>query len=124
MPTRTPSDTDVATAVDGYIAETEEIIYYSFNPKILDLNREYICCGDPGFDRRLKFDVVDDQCIIGTPAQASNNFAAFRHMGVEQFMFRTRFQGMTKEAARQSIELFRSDVIAAVYASIRQYYLI
>jgi len=109
-----PADADVAIMVDGYVAKTEDAAYDALDPYMLDLHEKYISWGNPEFDRRPTFDDVDDQCIIGTPAQAAEKVAEFRDMGVDQFIFRTQFPGMSQDAATQSIELFRDEVIAAV----------
>lgn len=106
-----PDEADVMIMVDGYVAETEEEAYDALDPYMLDLHEKYIKWGNPEFDDRPTFDDVDDQCVIGTPAQVAEKVEQFRDLGVDNFIFRTQFPGMSQEAALRSIQLFADEVV-------------
>jgi alkanesulfonate monooxygenase SsuD/methylene tetrahydromethanopterin reductase-like flavin-dependent oxidoreductase (luciferase family) len=105
-----PDDADVAIMVDGYVAETEAEAYDALDPYMLDLHEQYIKWGNPEFQERPTFADVEDQCIIGTPEQAAEKLELFEEMGVDQFIFRTQFGGMSQESALESIRLFGEEV--------------
>lgn len=107
-----PDDAEVAIMVDGYVAETEDEAYDALDPYMLDLHEQYIKWGNPEFDDRPTFDDVDDQCIIGTPAQVTEKVKRYRDMGVDRFIFRTQFGGMDQETALKSVRLFRDEVMS------------
>lgn len=106
-----PGDGNVTIMVDGYIAETEEAAYDALDPYMLDLHEEYIKWGNPEFQERPTFDDVDDQCIIGTPAQVAEKIEQFEEMGVDHLIFRTQFGGMSQESTLKSIRLFGEEVM-------------
>lgn len=105
-----PDEASVTIMVDGYVAETEEEAYDALDPYMLDLHEEYIKWGNPEFDDRPTFEDVDDQCVIGTPEQVAEKIERFEEMGVDHFIFRTQFGGMSQESALESIRLFGEEV--------------
>lgn len=107
-----PDNGKVTIMVDGYVAENEEAAYEALDPYMLDLHEQYIKWGNPEFEGRPTFDEIDDQCVIGTPAQVAEKVARFQEMGVDRFIFRTQFGGMDQEATLDSIRLFRDEVIS------------
>lgn len=106
-----PDEAKVTIMVDGYVAESEEDAYEALDPYMLDLHEQYIKWGNPEFEGRPTFDDVDDQCLIGTPAQVAEKVAQFRDMGVDRLIFRTQFGGMSQESTLNSIRLFRDEVM-------------
>jgi len=107
-----PDNGKVTIMVDGYVAENEDAAYEALDPYMLDLHEQYIKWGNPEFEGRPTFDEIDDQCVIGTPAQVAEKVARFQEMGVDRFIFRTQFGGMDQEATLDSIRLFRDEVIS------------
>lgn len=107
-----PDDAEVTIMVDGYVAETEAEAYDALDPYMLDLHEQYIKWGNPEFDDRPTFEDVDDQCMIGTPAQVADKVDQYRDMGVDRLIFRTQFGGMSQETALDSIRLFRDEVMS------------
>lgn len=106
-----PDDADVTIMVDGYVAETEEAAYDALDPYMLDLQEKYIKWGNPEFEGRPSFEDMEEQCVIGTPAQVAEQVAQYEDIGVDHFIFRTQFPGMSQDSARQSIQLFRDEVM-------------
>lgn len=107
-----PEEGDVIIMVDGYVAETEGEAYEALDPYMLDLHEQYIKWGNPEFDGRPTFDDVDDQCVIGTPSQVAEKVEQFRDIGVDHFIFRTQFPGMSQAATLKSVRLFRDEVMS------------
>lgn len=109
-----PADASVTIMVDGYVAETEAEAYDALDPFMLDLHEQYIKWGNPEFEGRPTFDDVDEQCAIGTPAQVAETVARFRDLGVDRFIFRTQFPGMSQATTLRSLRLFRDEVMPEV----------
>jgi len=107
-----PDEADVTIMVDGYVAQEEAAAYDALDPYMLDLHEQYIKWGNPEFEGRPTFDEIDEQCVIGTPAQVAEKVARFDDMGVDRFIFRTQFGGMDQETTLESIRLFRDEVIS------------
>lgn len=105
-----PDEAEVTIMVDGYVAETEDAAYDALDPYMLDLHEQYIKWGNPEFEKRPTFEDVDDQCVIGTPEQVAETVEQFEAIGVDHFIFRTQFGGMTQESALDSIRLFGEEV--------------
>lgn len=106
-----PEEADVTVMVDGYVAAHEQAAYEALDPYMLDLHERYIKWGNPEFDDRPTFEDVDEQCVIGTPSQVAEKIERFRDIGVDQFVFRTQFPGMSQEATLRSVCLFRDEVM-------------
>jgi alkanesulfonate monooxygenase SsuD/methylene tetrahydromethanopterin reductase-like flavin-dependent oxidoreductase (luciferase family) len=107
-----PDEADVTIMVDGYVAQEEAAAHDALDPYMLDLHEQYIKWGNPEFEGRPTFDEIDEQCVIGTPAQVAEKVARFDDMCVDRFIFRTQFSGMDQETTLESIRLFRDEVIS------------
>lgn len=105
-----PEEADVTIMIDGYIAETEEEAFDALDPYMLDLQEQYNKWGNPEFGERPTFEDVEDQCIIGTPAQVAEKVERFEEIGVDHIIFRTQFGGMDQETALESIRMFGNEV--------------
>lgn len=109
-----PSDGDVTIMVDGYVGETTEAAYEALDPYMLDLHEKYIKWGNPEFESRPSFEDVEDQCVIGAPAEVAEKVQRYEEMGVDHFIFRTQFPGMSQEATMESVRRFRDEVVPRV----------
>lgn len=106
-----PDDAEVTIMVDGYVGETTDEAYDALEPYMLDLHEKYIKWGNPEFDRRPTWEDVEDQILVGTPAEVAEKVETYRDIGVDNLIFRTQFPGMDQETALQSVRRFGEDVM-------------
>jgi len=106
-----PDDAEVTIMVDGYVAETTDDAYDALEPYMLDLHEKYIKWGNPEFDRRPTWEDVEDQVMIGTPAEVAEKVEMYRDIGVDSLIFRTQFPGMDQQTALESVRRFGDEVV-------------
>lgn len=106
-----PDDAEVTIMVDGFVGETTDEAYDALEPYMLDLHEKYIKWGNPEFDSRPTWDDVEDQIMVGTPAEVAEKVETYRDIGVDNLIFRTQFPGMSQEPALESIRRFGEDVL-------------
>lgn len=106
-----PADADVTVMIDGFVGETTDEARNALEPYMLDLHEKYIRWGNPEFDRRPVWDDVEDQVMVGTPAEVAQKVELYRDIGVDNLIFRTQFPGMDQELSLKSIRRFGEDVL-------------
>ncbi|WP_101295836.1 LLM class flavin-dependent oxidoreductase [Halegenticoccus soli] len=106
-----PDDADVTIMVDGYVGETTEAAYDALDPYLLDLTAKYLEWGNPEFEGRPGFEDIEEQLLVGTPAEVAEKVETYREIGVNHLIFRTQFPGMDQETALASIRRFGEEVM-------------
>ncbi len=107
-------DGHVTIMVDGYVADSREAAKDALDPYALDLHEQYIKWGNPEFTGRPTFEDVEAGMVLGSPQAVAGQIETYQDLGVDTFILRTQFPGMSQVTALAGVRRFGEDVIPLI----------
>lgn len=110
------ADNDVVLMRDCFVAETERAAREAVEPYLLNLyewyerwGQTYMADHEVGVD----WDQLAAKFVVGTPADALDEFETYAEMGVDQVLLRWQFPGQPQESALSCIDRLGEEVLPA-----------
>ena len=108
-----PDEATVALMLNGFVAQTTEAARAALEPSLFDLLEKYASWGNPHAERPTWAD-VDNEVVVGTPAEVAERLHAYADIDVDHLFFRLQFPGMSNKTAMEGLELFGDEVLPRI----------